>query len=361
MSDEIERVRDAIYEAALVPAHLPQALKAIATLADGFGTAVFVAHGDQIRWRTSPELEQTMTEFLQEWAHRNSRAERMLARQHRGFVHELDVYTEEELAADPIFAEFLHPRGLGWGAGTAIQIPERENLVVAVERQLARGPFEPEAIERLDTVRPDIARGIMIASRLEHSKATSVADTLEALGLPGMVLKSNGQVIAANDLILDLKAHVSIGAFNRLVVCDRNAQKALLLALEHLESGTRVPLSLPLKSTSSRAEYVAHIVPMKGRAHDIFANADAILVVTAIHSAPDVTPQLLMGAFDLTSAEARLALDLSQGHTLSEIAGARALSQHTLKTQLKSVFQKLDVRRQSDVVKIVEHLKPLPF
>jgi DNA-binding CsgD family transcriptional regulator len=68
-----------------------------------------------------------------------------------------------------------------------------------------------------------------------------------------------------------------------------------------------------------------------------------------------------MGAFDLTSAEARLALDLSQGHTLSEIAETRALSQHTLKTQLKSVFQKLDVRRQSGVVKIVEHLKPLPF
>lgn len=361
MSDEIEHVRDAIYEAAFVPAHLPQALKAIANLADGFGTAVFVAEGEQIRWRTSPELEPIMTEFLQEWAHRNTRAARMLARQHPGFVHELDVYTDEELAADPIFAEFLHPRGLGWGAGTAIQIPDKENLVVAVERQLVRGAFEPDAIERLDAVRPDIARGMMIASRLEQSKALSAADTLEALGLPGMVLKGDGKVVAANDLMLNLKAHVSIGAFNRLVVTDRTAHKALLLALETLSTGQRVPLSLPLKSATGRAEYIAHIVPMKGSAHDLFSDAHAILVVTPIGSAADVTPQLLMGAFDLTSAEARLALEISQGRTLSEIADARAISQHTLKTQLKSVFQKLDVRRQSDLVKIVETLKPLPF
>ena len=36
---------------------------------------------------------------------------------HAGFLTEYDLYTDEELGADPIYRELLWPAGLGWVRG----------------------------------------------------------------------------------------------------------------------------------------------------------------------------------------------------------------------------------------------------
>jgi DNA-binding CsgD family transcriptional regulator len=66
--------------------------------------------------------------------------------------------------------------------------------------------------------------------------------------------------------------------------------------------------------------------------------------------------------FGLTLAESRLARALLQGISPSQYALRQDLSQNTVRNQLKSIFEKTDVRRQSDLVNLIWNvLAPVNF
>jgi len=53
--------------------------------------------------------------------------------------------------------------------------------------------------------------------------------------------------------------------------------------------------------------------------------------------------------FDLTTAQARLALYLAEGGTISEYAEAMRVKTSTVRTHLKSIFAKTGVKRQTEL------------
>lgn len=75
-----------------------------------------------------------------------------------------------------------------------------------------------------------------------------------------------------------------------------------------------------------------------------------------------VGKEVLADLFRLTQAESRLMQCLLQGMSPSQYAILRGLSQNTVRNQLKSIFEKTEVRRQSDVVNLVWNvLVPVNF
>jgi DNA-binding CsgD family transcriptional regulator len=68
----------------------------------------------------------------------------------------------------------------------------------------------------------------------------------------------------------------------------------------------------------------------------------------------EASPQaLLASVYGFTPAEARLAAALVNGQSLRQHAEAQQLSQETVRSQLKNVFRKADVRRQADLVRVL--------
>lgn len=63
------------------------------------------------------------------------------------------------------------------------------------------------------------------------------------------------------------------------------------------------------------------------------------------------------GRLGLTRAEAAIAMGLVDGATLAEIADARGVSIHTVRVQVKSALSKAGVRRQIDLVRLVQRLQ----
>jgi DNA-binding CsgD family transcriptional regulator len=61
----------------------------------------------------------------------------------------------------------------------------------------------------------------------------------------------------------------------------------------------------------------------------------------------------LMSIFNLTPAEARLASRLSSGASIEEIAAELSIAYETSRTQLKSIFQKTNTRRQAQLVALL--------
>ncbi|MGH1592263.1 helix-turn-helix transcriptional regulator [Methylobacterium phyllosphaerae] len=79
---------------------------------------------------------------------------------------------------------------------------------------------------------------------------------------------------------------------------------------------------------------------------------------------PEIVPEgnsfALQQIFRLSPAEARLAMSLAGGATVTEAAGTHGVGVATARAQLKAIFQKTGVRRQVELVMLISRLCALP-
>jgi hypothetical protein len=228
--------------------------------------------------------------------------DRLLSARHAGFLGDLDVYTREEMDREPVFTEFLRPRGMGWGAATAIQVPSGETLVFDIERRFVVGPVAFETTRRLDGLRPHLARAGLLSARLAFERAKAAALALDLLGLPAAVLAHDSRVLAANPRLEAMMPKVVLDRRERVMLSDHNADALLAgaltrLALPENEGDVR---SFPIPPGEDQPPIIVHLVPVRRDARDVFSTASAILVVPA--EVP--TAEVIQGLFDLTPAEA---------------------------------------------------------
>ena len=67
----------------------------------------------------------------------------------------------------------------------------------------------------------------------------------------------------------------------------------------------------------------------------------------------EILPETATQIFGLTPAEARLAIELSSGQTLEEIAEKQEINVSTVRAHLKKIFQKTDTNRQAELVRLL--------
>ncbi len=79
-----------------------------------------------------------------------------------------------------------------------------------------------------------------------------------------------------------------------------------------------------------------------------------IIAEVGIGKIPDA--QLVRGLFDLTPAESKIAQDIARGMNVPEISSTYSISPNTIKTQMKSIFLKTGVNRQSELSALLNGL-----
>jgi len=164
-------------------------------------------------------------------------------------------------------------------------------------------------------------------------------------------------VIEANALIQDLPDQIRWSAHNRVSLSDTRAAQLLALALSALDQpGESHARSFPLRDADGQPAMVAHLMPVRRSAHDIFARSAALLILTPLggHRAPSAA--LLRSLFDLTVAEARVASGLALGETLEEIAAGGEVAITTVRSQLRRVLEKTGCTRQAEVVALLANV-----
>jgi DNA-binding CsgD family transcriptional regulator len=81
--------------------------------------------------------------------------------------------------------------------------------------------------------------------------------------------------------------------------------------------------------------------------------AQGITVVFETEESPEKRVARLCERFCLTVSEAQLALHIAGGHSLAAYADGRGIARTTARNQLQQVFDKTDVRRQAELVKLL--------
>src|ERR1700722_1848078 len=350
-----EDLVDRIYECAFAPEHWPAVFDDLARIADARGGFLFTANKQVINWTESASLQLGMKAFVAgDFYTRSSRPARPLASGHAGFVREYDVFTDEELAADPIYRDLLWPAGLGWCAATAIRLPTGDELFLSVEREHSRGPVETTAVEQLDALRPHLARTALMSARLQLERARAATATLAPIGLPALVFDLAGRVLVANELAERLSEHVHWRAQDRFALKDSKADVLLRRAMETLQSdGVESNRSFPVRGPDAQVAQIAHVVPIRRSARDLFAQSVGVLILMPVKTPQAPSVELVQSLFDLTAAEARVARSLTMGQTVDEIASENGVSSHTVRTQVRGVLEKTGSRRQADVIALL--------
>ena len=115
--------------------------------------------------------------------------------------------------------------------------------------------------------------------------------------------------------------------------------------------------SLPRRSGEPLLVSAVPLTPQASLNH--LPGSQAAIAALFIRSPEDeaaTLPGILMTAYGLTPAEIRLASRLYEGCSLSEAAARGAVSRETLRVQLRSIFDKTQVRRQADLVRLLAKL-----
>lgn len=350
----MESLVDRIYEAAVLPQLWPEVLESLTAIGDGKGAILFTVDGADTRWLATPNMHDDFADYVAlGWPTRTDRAQRLFAARHAGFLDDLAVYTPEELESEPVFVEFLRPRGVGRGVATAIPLSTGDLVAFDVERDYRRGPAPDDVIQALDALRPHLARAALVSARLKLKEATAATTGLELLGIPAAVL-SQRRLLAPNRRLQALIPSLVVDHRARVGVADAGADRLLASALDQIETSAAPSLcSIPVRATEARPPYIVHLLPIRRAAHDVFPGASAILIVTPVVPGPMPAADLLQNLFDLTAAEARIARAVGEQRKIDNIADLYGVSTETVRTQIKAVLKKTGLQRQVELATLL--------
>ncbi|MDX5367573.1 MAG: alpha/beta fold hydrolase [Alphaproteobacteria bacterium] len=152
----------------------------------------------------------------------------------------------------------------------------------------------------------------------------------------------------------------------RLVFADTGDDMTFAAALKDLDKKSAAPILARFSGMNGDGAVPYYLVrgdalsPAMLRAAEFDAGGlPFCALVAAPPDAGDETLDLFRKALGLTPAEARLAARLRFGQSLKEAAEELGISINTARNQLKSVFEKLGVNRQADLVRHLAELAAL--
>lgn len=189
-----------------------------------------------------------------------------------------------------------------------------------------------------------------------HSWCEGLLDAFGLVGSGAILLGPGGQVMSVNAAARRLLGSGIALAGGQLVASDRASNAALQALLQGMKShrssraGQRIAIA-----RDGAPPLLLHSI-MVDRLSVECGEPAGLLVLVDPQARREPTASVLQQVFNLTPAEARLALGLAEGLDLQEISELHGVSVGTLRVQLKAVFAKTNTKRQAQLVVLLARL-----
>ncbi len=206
----------------------------------------------------------------------------------------------------------------------------------------------------------DMLRIEITAGHTENRRAV-----LAHIADPAFLISAGRRIIDANALaqaLVENGRNLWIGAYNRLEFHDeaagRRFDKLLAKTLDRFQPSTLID---PIFVGAGEVEYGLNMHRLSRNAVGLLGNLSAappcaLLVVSRRETRRGAAHQVIRDHFHLTNAEARLAVCLANGASLKDASQMTSVTYQTARTQLRSIFSKLHIHRQAELVALL-----LPF
>jgi DNA-binding CsgD family transcriptional regulator/PAS domain-containing protein len=228
-------------------------------------------------------------------------------------------------------------------------------------RGQAHGPFDGAERRQFDALAVHLGRAMRTHRALARTNGAArgfqaALDRLER----GVALVDRDLKIAYANPALEHLLEAGVGVsrnLGRLRLSAPGAQRALEAAAHRLTDprGIYQGRTVEAPGSDGQVRYTLTLAPALGDATSALAPTARIIVFVADRTRGFLDPPVeeLQLRFALSPAEARIAALAARARRPAQIADALGLSENTVKTHLKSVYEKLDVRSLAELVRIV--------
>lgn len=271
-----------------------------------------------------------------------------------------DRVAMEEFLRTEYYNDWMRPQDLLYWVGVRPDFGDDGCLGLGVSRSGRHEAFSECELNLLMSISGHLQRAGEIARRLTlfDAQAQATSALLDDLNAGVLLVDADLRVRFVNAVAEELLAAgdglcVRSG---RLRTATPRLQATLSEAVRRAtrlsRDGAAFGSTLTLKRSGGAAPLALNIGPLDERSRAPFAMGPlAIIVIGAPERDTAVDPERLRAAYDLTPAEARLAVALCAGRSLAEHAVDAGVSLNTVKYHLKAVFEKTGESRQPDLVR----------
>src|SRR5215211_3511011 len=372
--ETIERICELLYEAAAVSETWP---KALAALADATGAvnahfAVWNGRENKSDFLASAHPDHGWETLYSTYYGAIAPYRQLLESRKVGEWIAIQHYFDQAFVQrNEHFNDFLlRIGGLYSVKGRVFETPSRDTYaVIGVLRSPKAGPLDGDEIARLTT---SLNGHFRCAAALHHKLSSArpngclLEAAIDKLSLGILIVDRRGKVLAANRT-----------AQNMLQTGDALIERSGVLRARHRDDHERLTHSLAgaagskrlgasdcirLSRQSGKPAYMATVAPLT-EAVDLASMGGDRAALIVIYD-PDRTHssdlgQVLQQAFGLTPAEARTASLVGSGLAPQDVADQVGITVGTIRSELKSVFEKLEISRQSELAALVARLAVL--
>ena len=259
------------------------------------------------------------------------------------------------------YRDFVEPQGTHYGLGGKIHIGKNITNYLSLNRQKKRQGFEDKYLKILQSLAPHLQKAILLNNKTRHIelKQNLLSDALNQINSPLLLVNKNGRILFINSLAEQMiEQQVGINIKNNHITFLSQAintrLKKLIYQATDKNGLTQQGGIMNYTHPDSQSCLSIQVNPINPEITNIDTQSnDNALLVLSNHNQQPFSAGLLSSLYNFTPAEARLTIELCQGLTLNEIAKKFSLSKNTLRTQLRSCFNKTGVTRQADLILLI--------
>lgn len=356
-TETLQGLTERIGAAPFAPQSWASVLEDVATIAGGWGGQLIAAEGGQFRFFLGGS--EVTPDMVGEFAARgggdvncNPRYAAVLKKPTMTAFSDVEAIDESVRKRSPLYQEFLRPVGSPYASLAMLE--QRNDLVVvtAINHSERQGAPGAEALAKYQVLLPHLKAAARMQMRLEDDAASIALGAMESLSIAAIICDYEGRVVATSTQADKLLSEGSLVCVRQstLYAASPGSDRELRAAIDKAKAldslFTPKASTVLLRSADGAHAKVADVAPLPSAAHQMRVGAR---VLVTIGGAAQRQKHHFLQELGLTDAEADVARALATGANTREIAERRGVAFETVRSQIKSIYAKLQVRRQSEL------------
>ncbi len=274
-----------------------------------------------------------------------------------------DTITQDELRKSEYYKLFLKPMGIEQIAGIDWLASNGSRVSIRFTRDDVNKPFTQDDQELLELLIPHLEHAVSFSLEKQQlmSERQVYAQFISKRSIGIVTLDKQGEIVQLNNTAEQYinKDDGLIRSRNHLLTSSNALNDSLKGfindALEAKRNKQRIPINaLSVPRSSGEMDYQLVIKPIPSNRHIESESAPCLMIfLQDPEKNLEISVRLLMNLYQLTLSEATIAILLSEGNTMDDVAEELDVKKNTVRAHLRSIFAKTGVTQQSMLVSLV--------
>jgi DNA-binding CsgD family transcriptional regulator len=358
--DEFSRLVAGIYAAATAPEQWESSIRAIQKSLGGTAASLLSGSGTQWSFNRSTISAEALESYQGYYCH----CDYVLASLQSGPVGMVRTGPEVVFPNRNVefHADWMRPNELEDGLFVQLSESPRPTYFIVCTSDGSGSFGDPERVKAMNGLVVHLQQALRTQNKLTElaNNNGALAGALEAVSHGIVIVGREGRVLNLNSAAENiLRAEDGLGHRHGCIAAtriptDHELRRAVACALADGTTDVPTGQAFICARPSGKRPYVIHVLPLSRPASDETSRGPAALVLIIDPELEnDSATALLRRLHNLTATEAEVALRISRGLSLMQIADEMSVSYQTVRTHLQHVFDKTETHRQGELVRLL--------